>query len=79
MGICKEVQIRKHLGRIVLGIAIIGLGFGMKHMMASAEVADNSFGITTNTGKSMSFIAVKDSKKEAVFSINSDGSARLKC
>lgn len=78
MGICKEVQIRKHLGRIVLGIAIIGLGFGMKHMMASAEVADNSFGITTNTGKSMSFIAVKDSKKEAVFSINSDGSARLK-
>lgn len=78
MGTCKKVQIKKHLGRIVLGIAIIGLGLGVKHMTASAEVADNSFGITTNTGKNMSFIAVEDSKEEAVFSINSDGSARLK-
>lgn len=78
MGICKRVQIGKQIGRIVLGIAIIGLGLGMKHIAASAEVMDNTFGITTNTGKNMSFTAVKDSKKEAVFSINSDGSARLK-
>ncbi len=79
MGICKKVQVgKKFIGKIVLGIAFLGLGVGMKDVVSSAAVAENSIGIMTNVGKSMSFMAVKDTKEEAVFSLNGNGSARLK-
>lgn len=79
MGICKTVRTGKVLiGKVVLGIAVLGLGIGMKGAVSSAAAAENAIGITTKDGKSMSFTAVENTDKEAVFSLNSDGSARLK-
>lgn len=79
MGICKRIPSgRAFIGKVVLGIAVLGLGVGMKGVVSSAAVDDNTIGITTNDGKSMSFMAVKDTKEEAVFSLNRDGSAHLK-
>lgn len=79
MGICKTVGTGKVLiGKVVLGIAVLGLGIGMKGAVSSAAAAENAIGITTRDGKSMSFTAVENTEEEAVFSLNSDGSARLK-
>lgn len=79
MGICKTVGTGKVLiGKVVLGIAVFGLGIGMKGAVSSAAAAENAIGITTRDGKSMSFTAVENTEEEAVFSLNSDGSARLK-
>lgn len=79
MGNGKKVPAGKSiLGKIVLGMAVVGLGFGWKSMVSQASTGNQSIGITTESGKNMSFTTVKDTKEDAVFSLNRDGSAHLK-